>query len=284
VSAPLGAGDSGLGTGAPLLELTDATVIKDGVRILDRLTLTIRDGEHTAILGPNGAGKTTLLNLLTHDDYACAGNAAPPVLVLGSDRWNVFDLRSQLGIISSDLHQRFVAGHSAGRIRGEDAVVSGFFATRGFLVNWPVTPEMRRLAAEALDRLEVLHLASKWMDEMSTGEARRVLIARALVSEPRALILDEPSAGLDVVARFRFLETVRAIARRGTTIVLITHHVEEIIPEVRQVLLIQRGRVMDGGPKASMLTDERLTALFHGPVSVDEKAGYYYVRASEQPG
>jgi iron complex transport system ATP-binding protein len=271
--------------GAPLLELTDATVVKGGVRILDRLTLTIRDGEHTAILGPNGAGKTTLLNLLTHDDYASAADhPAPAVRVFGSDRWNVFDLRSQLGIISSDLHQRFVAGHSAGRIRGEDAVVSGFFATRGFLVNWPVTPEMRRLAAEALDRLDVLHLASKWMDEMSTGEARRVLIARALVSGPRALILDEPSAGLDVVARFRFLETVRSIARRRITIVLITHHVEEIIPEIGQVLLMQRGRLMDGGPKTSMLTDERLTTLFNGPVSVGEQAGYYYIRASEQSG
>jgi iron complex transport system ATP-binding protein len=265
-------------SGQPLLELADATVVKGGVRILDGLTLTIRAGEHTAILGPNGAGKTTLLNLLTHDDYAFADAERPPeVRVFGRDRWDVFDLRSQLGIISSDLHQRFVAGHSAGRIRGEDAVVSGFFATRGFLINWAVTPEMRQRAYDSLERLEAGHLAGKWMDEMSTGEARRVLIARALVSEPRALILDEPSAGLDVVARLRFLETVRAIARHGTTIVLITHHVEEIIPEINRVIFLKDGRAVGDGPKASMLTAERLESLFGGPVAVSRRDGYFQV-------
>jgi len=262
----------------PLLELSDATVVKGGVRILDGLTLTIRNGEHTAILGPNGAGKTTLLNLLTHDDYAFADDERPPtVRVFGRDRWDVFDLRSQLGIISSDLHQRFVAGHSAGRIRGEDAVVSGFFATRGFLVNWSVTPEMRRRGQVALERLEAGHLAGKWMDEMSTGEARRVLIARALVSEPKALILDEPSAGLDVVARLRFLETVRGIARQGTTIILITHHVEEIIPEIERVIFLKEGRAAGDGPKLAMLTDDRLAGLFGGQVAVSRNDGYFHV-------
>lgn len=265
---------------APLLELTDATVVKDGVRILDGLTLTIRDGEHTAILGPNGAGKTTLINLLTHQDYPFASENAPPaVRVFGDINWNVFELRSQLGIISNDLQQRFVAGHSAGRIRGDDAVVSGFFATQGFLINLEVTPAMRTLGAEALARLEASHLATKWLDQMSTGEVRRVLIARALVNQPRALVLDEPSAGLDVAARHRFLEIVRRLARAGTTLVLITHHVEEIIPEMERVVLLQGGRVMDAGSKQAMLTDERLTALFGAPVEVSESGGYYYARA-----
>jgi iron complex transport system ATP-binding protein len=265
---------------APLLELTDATVVKDGVRILDGLTLTIGDGEHAAILGPNGAGKTTLINLLTHQDYAFVREGAPPaVRVFGGTRWNVFELRTQLGIISNDLHQRFVAGHSAGRIRGDEAVVSGFFATQGFLINWSVTAEMRDRASEALDRLEAAHLAGKWLDQMSTGEVRRVLIARALVNRPRALVLDEPSAGLDVVARYRFLETVRRLAREGTTIVLITHHVEEIIPEIDRVFLLQRGRVLDSGDKAAMLTDERLSTLFGAPVTLGRERGYYHARA-----
>ena len=263
-----------------MLELTDATVVKGGVRVLDGLTLTIPTGQHTAILGPNGAGKTTLLNLLTHDDRAYADtDRQPTVRVFGRDRWDVFELRSQLGIISSDLHQRFVAGHSAGRIRGEDAVVSGFFATRGFLINWDVTPDMRQRARAALDELEAGHLGGKWMDEMSTGEARRVLIARALVSHPRALILDEPSAGLDVVARLRFLETVRGIARRGTTIVLITHHVEEIIPEINRVIFLKDGRTAGDGPKTAMLTAARLAALFGGPVTVSERDGYFHAHA-----
>lgn len=265
----------------PLLELTNATVVKDGVRILDNLTLTIRAGEHTAILGPNGAGKTTLLNLLTHTEYASTSAGAPHAArVFGADRWNVFELRSKLGIISHDLQQRFFAGHSAGRIRGDDAVVSGFFATQGFLVNWSVTPEMRHRATEALERLEARHLSGKWLDEMSTGELRRVLIARALVADPRALVLDEPSAGLDVVARHRFLEMVRRIARQGTTIVLITHHVEEILPEVERVVLLRDGRVMASGPKTTMLTPERLTSLFGAPIAVESRSGYYYAMPS----
>jgi iron complex transport system ATP-binding protein len=263
-----------------LLELTHATVVKGGVRVLDDVTLTIADGEHTAILGPNGAGKTTFINLLTHDDRALAhadADGEPAVRVLGQASWNVFDLRPQLGIITADLHQRFVAGHSAGHIRGEDAVVSGFFASQGFLVNWPVTSDMRAKAGDALARLEASHLAGRRMDEMSTGEARRVLIARALVTNPRALVLDEPSAGLDIVARFRFLEAVRAIARSGTTLVLTTHHVEEILPEIDQVILLKGGRVLAAGPKPAMLTSGRLSELFDGCVTVEHADGYYRV-------
>lgn len=267
---------------SPVLELTNATVVKDGHRILDGLTLTIRDGQHTAILGPNGAGKTTLLNLLTHQDYPFAHEGAPPaVKVFGESRWNVFELRTQLGIISSDLQQRFVAGHSAGRIRGDDAVVSGFFATQGYLINWTVTDEMRAIARDALDRLEATHLGGKYLNEMSTGEVRRVLIARALVNRPRALILDEPSAGLDVVARHRFMESVRRLAQGGTTIILITHHVEEIIPEVEQVVFIQRGAILGAGEKAQMLTAPWLSRLFGAPVVVDAAAGYFYAKAQE---
>ncbi len=263
-----------------LLQLTDATVIKGGARVLDRLSLTIRAGEHTAILGPNGAGKTTLLNLLTLEDRPLAEPGAPPaVRVFGEARWHVFELRTKLGIVSANLHQRFVAGHSAGRISGEDAVVSGFVATQGVLLYTEVTDAMRERARVALDRVGAAHLADKRVDEMSTGEARRVLIARALVTEPLALVLDEPTTGLDVVARHRFLESVRAIARQGTTVVLITHHVEEIIPEVRQVVLLDRGRAAAIGTPAEMLSSARLSALFGAPVHVQEADGFFWTRA-----
>ncbi len=263
-----------------LLQVSDATVIKGGVAVLDRLTLTIRSGEHTAILGPNGSGKTTLINLLTHEDHAVArGGGRRPVRVLGSHRWNVFELRTQLGIITGDLHHRFVNGNSAGRIRGEDAVVSGLFATLGLIGSLPVTPDMRRRASEVLASLEAEHLGAKWLNEMSAGEARRVLIARALISEPRALVLDEPTAGLDLVARHRFLELLRRIARRGTTLVLVTHHVEEIIPEIARVVLLQGGHVAAEGPKATILRAEPLSALFGAPIMLHEVDGYYYARA-----
>src|SRR5262245_21717767 len=269
----------------PVLQLTDATVVKNGVRILDGLTLTIRSGEHTAIVGPNGAGKSTLINVLTEQDHALAPEGAddpdarvPPVRIFGDARWNVFELRSRLGIITSDLHQRFVHGNSAGSISGERAVLSGFFATQGFVDDKMVTDAMRQKAADALERMEAAHLVRKLLDEMSTGEARRVLIARALVTEPLALILDEPTTGLDVVARHRFMETVRGIAVSGTTIILITHHVEEVIPEIEKVLLLKDGRILDEGPKRAMLSAERLGALFGAAVAVSESGGYFHVR------
>jgi iron complex transport system ATP-binding protein len=264
----------------PLLQLSNATVVKGTTRVLDRLSLTIREGEHTAILGPNGAGKTTLMNLLTFEDRPLAEPGAPPaVRVLGRDAWHVFELRAQIGIVSANLHARFVAGHSSGRITGEDAVVSGFFATQGVLFYVEVTAAMRDRAREALARVEAPHLAGKPLDEMSTGEARRVLIARALVNRPRALVLDEPTTGLDVVARHRFLETVRRLAHEGTTVIMITHHVEEIIPEIEQVVLLAQGRVAAAGAKAEMLTAARLSALFGAPVDVTSVDGYFTARA-----
>jgi iron complex transport system ATP-binding protein len=270
----------------PVLQLTDATVVKNGVRILDGLTLTIRSGEHTAIVGPNGAGKSTLINVLTEQDHALAPEGGddpdprvPPVQIFGDARWNVFELRSRLGIITSDLHQRFVHGNSAGSISGERAVLSGFFATQGFVDDKMVTDAMREKAADALERMEAAHLVGKVLDEMSTGEARRVLIARALVTEPLALILDEPTTGLDVVARHRFLKLVSRIARGGTTIVLVTHHVEEIIPEIEHVILLKSGRIACAGPKRSVLTPAQLSAVYGAAIGLQEVEGYYYARA-----
>ena len=125
---------------APLLEINDASVVLGGNRILDGLTLTIRAGEHTAILGPNGAGKSTLMKLLTLQVYPFASaNGTPPIRVFGRDRWDVFDLRAQLGIVSADLHDRFVHGNAAGVITGHDAVLSGFFASQGLFSHSRVT-------------------------------------------------------------------------------------------------------------------------------------------------
>ena len=260
-----------------VLQLSNATVVRNGTPILDEVTLSVRAGEHTAILGPNGAGKTTLINLLTLDAYplAPANGQLPPVQVFGRSRWNVFELRSQLGIVTADLHQRFVAGNCSGQIRGEDAVVSGFFATQGFLRGLDITDSMREAARRALADVDAAHLGAKMLDEMSTGEARRVLIARSLVTGPQALVLDEPTAALDVVARRRFLDTVRRIARQGTTIVLVTHHVEEIIPEVTHVVLLRKGRVAADGTKAEILTNLSLSAAFDAPITVTEQDGYY---------
>jgi iron complex transport system ATP-binding protein len=262
-----------------ILELHDASVVLGGARVLDSLTLGIGAGEHTAILGPNGAGKSTLMKLLTLQLYpVAAANGLPPIRVFGQERWNVFELRSQLGIISPDLHDRLVNGNVAGRILARDAVVSGFFASQGLFSNHRVTDEMRAAASAALELMGVAHLADATLDAVSTGEARRVLIARALVHEPKALVLDEPTRGLDLVARHQFMERVRDIARRGVTILLVTHHVEEIIPEIERVILLRRGRIAFDGAKAEVLTASRLGEVFESAVTVDESDGYYHVR------
>ena len=259
----------------PVLELRNATVRKGDKAALDSITLTIHEGEHTAIVGPNGAGKSTLVNLLTHEERPLADGGGGAVRVFGTDRWNVFELRSRLGIVSGDLHHRFVNGNSAGRITARDAVLSKFFAAHGFVIDGEVTSQMRDAAAEALARLGVAHLAETTLDRMSTGEARRVLIARALVTNPDALLLDEPTTGLDLVARHEFLEAVRDVARRGTTLVLVTHRVEEIIPEIQSVVLLRHGRVVAAGPKQTTLTDVNLSATFGAPIALTEMAGYY---------
>ena len=253
-------------------------MVLGGTRVLDRLTLSIAAGEHTAILGPNGAGKSTFIKLLTLQQYPLATGDASPIRVMGQDRWDVFELRSKLGIVSADLHDRFVHGNSNGVVTGLDAVVSGFFATHGVFRHQRVTDVMRRQAMDALDRVDAARLAGATLDTMSTGEARRVLIARALVHRPAALVLDEPTRGLDLVSRHAFMERVRAIARESTTIILVTHHAEEIIPEIGRVILLRRGRVAFDGAKAQVLTAEYLSHAFDAPLSVEQRDGYFHVR------
>lgn len=267
---------------APILELADATVVKDGRCVLDHLSLTIDQGQHTAIIGPNGAGKSILVSLLTQEQRPIApANGTPPVRVFGRHNWDLFELRAQLGIISADLHLHFVNGNSEGSITAEAAVVSAFLSSYGILRYGTVTDVMRRRAAEALEAAGALHLARRTLDEMSSGEARRVLLARALATSPRALVLDEPTTGLDLVARHSFMEIVRELARRGTTVVLITHHIEEIFPEIERVILLREGRILADGPAQTNLTGVRLSELFGRSVVVERSDGYHYARPME---
>jgi iron complex transport system ATP-binding protein len=265
----------------PILELRNASVVKGERRVLDGLRLTIREGEHTAILGPNGAGKSVLVSLLTHHERALVpADGTPAVRVFGEDRWNVSELRAQLGIVSADLHQRFVSGNSEGSITGEAAVLSAFLVSHGILRYGVVTDDMRSRASEALDVVGATHLARRTLDQMSSGEARRVMLARVLATSPRALVLDEPTTGLDLGTRHAFMEQVRGIVRDGTTLVLITHHSEEIVPEIDRVILLQDGRIVADGAKREVLTAERLSTLFGLPITVELAGGYYYARPS----
>jgi len=256
-----------------LLKITGATVVKNGTRLLDDLHLEIAAGQHTAIFGPNGSGKSSLIKLITRQHYPLAKPGEEPVVtIFGKASWDVFALRSQLGIVSADAHQGFVSGEA---LTGREVVVSGFFASRGVAAHHRVTADMEDRAEAALKLAQAAHLAEKPMDRMSTGEARRVLIARALAPDPKALLLDEPATGLDLSSRRRFLETVRRIALAGKTIILVTHHAEEIIPEIQRTVLLRLGKVFADGPTEDVLTSANLSALFGEPVDVRRQHGVY---------
>jgi iron complex transport system ATP-binding protein len=235
------------------------------------LSLTIGEGEHVAILGPNGCGKSTLIKTITRECYPLS-RAGSYVKILGQSLWNVFDLRSMLGIVSNDLMTQCTR-----EITGFDVVLSGFFSSIGIWPNHHVTGDMREKASEVLALLDAPHLAPKPVDEMSSGEARRVLIGRALVHGPRTLLLDEPSTSLDLFAQHELRETVRKLATSGIGIVLVTHHLSDIVPEIDRVIFMNGGRIAGDGAKADLLTAHSLKELFGVTVELAQRDGYYHL-------
>lgn len=255
----------------PLVEFRDATVVLGGTSALDRVTLTLDRGVNVAILGPNGSGKSTLVRTIAGDCRAMADGVGS-VRLLGEDRWSLFDLREHLGVVSDDLQAM-----CSRPITARAAILGGFFGSIGVYPHQHVTPAMRRRADEVLGFLGIAHLADRRMDTLSTGEARRALIGRALAHDPEVLILDEPYDGLDPSARFHVRELLRTLARDGTSLVLVTHDIADIVPEVTRVVLMRDGRVVADVPKSEALTSERLSALFGFPAAVTEREGYYHL-------
>lgn len=265
-----------------LLDYQNVSIYRGDTLALDRLTLQIGVGEHVAILGPNGCGKSTLIKTFTRECYP-AHDAGPSTLrILGQEAWDVTELRGMLGIITNDLVAECTKGMSSDfaeiprRVRARDTVLSGFFSSIGVWAHHHVTPEMSAKADELLQRLEVAHLADRFLDEMSSGEVRRVVIARALVHDPTSLVLDEPTNSLDLRAMHELREAVRTIAQSGMSVILVTHHLPDIIPEIDRVILLKKGRVVQDGSKAAVLTSAALTDLFGIPIEVVQRDGYYH--------
>ncbi|RBG49145.1 ABC transporter ATP-binding protein, partial [Xanthomonas oryzae pv. oryzae] len=222
---------------APLIELDQASVVRGQVRVLHALRLRIALGQHTAILGPNGCGKSSFIKLITRELYPLArADGQPAVKVLGQTRWQVDRLRSQLGIVTGDLSVNLA---DMPGLDVESAVLSGFFASYVVPPHREISDDMRARARQALALARALPLLDRQFAELSAGQTRRVLIARALVNRPQALLLDEPSTGLDLVARQHLLDTMRHLAQQGITLVLVTHHIEEIVPEIARVILLR---------------------------------------------
>jgi iron complex transport system ATP-binding protein len=255
-----------------LIEFQNVTVRRDQRVVLEAVTLAIAQGEHIAIVGPNGSGKSTLIKVISRDLYPVQQVEPWSLKILGRSRWHLFDLRHHLGIVSNDWMQMCTRDYP-----GFEIVLSGFFGSVGIWPNHHVTPEMERKAREVMEMLEIAHLAERNTNQMSSGEARRILIGRALVHSPQALVLDEPTSSLDLHASHELRQILRKLAANGISIIMVTHHLPDIIPEIRRVAAIRGGKVYCDGPKEHVLQAATLSQVFGLDLEVLERAGYYHV-------
>ena len=247
---------------AEFLELRHVNVARGERVVLHDVNLQVRAGEHVAILGPNGCGKSTLIMAMTCQVYPIV-QPGMVVRIFGRERWDLTELRRHFGVVAAEL-----PGERTAVTTGLDAVIAGFFSASTLWPNLHVSGEMRERAREALERIEAAHLSDRLVGEMSAGEKRRILIARALVHRPQQLLLDEPSNALDLAAQRDLRETLRRLAREGTGLVLVTHHLGDILPEIERVILMRGGRIVGDGPRSELLTESRLSELFNAPVRI----------------
>lgn len=253
---------------APFIELKKVSVIRGDRKILSNINLTIGSDENVALIGPNGSGKSTFIKLITGKIYPSYTGDDTVCKLFGRSRWNINDLRSMLGIVTNELQYDF---HN--EITGHEAVLSGFFASIGIFNNHKITADMEKKAGEMTEFLEVSHLKDKKLETMSSGEARRFLIARALVNNPKVLVLDEPSNSLDIASAVKLHNTMRKISASGTKIVLVTHLASDIIPEINRFVLFKEGKIFADGSKKDIFNARRLSSLFDMEVELNEKDG-----------
>lgn len=253
----------------PFLLFEHVHVARGSQRVLHDINLSIRPGENVVILGPNGCGKSTLIKAMTCEIYPLV-EPGMRVRIFGRERWDLQELRRRLGVVAPEL-----PGKPTLKTTGLDAVVSGFFSSSTLWPNLTITDEMRTKAEEALRLVDAEELAVKLVGQMSAGQQRRVMIARALVRSSEMLLLDEPSNALDIAAQRDLRNTMRKLAQQGTGILLITHHIEDIIPEIDRVIMMRDGRIVGDGPKRELLTTAKLSELFHTQVDLTERNGFY---------
>jgi iron complex transport system ATP-binding protein len=245
--------------GNDFLDFANVSVVRDGAKILCDIDLQIGTDENVAIIGPNGSGKSTLIKLITRKIYPSYINTDKRghLRLFGQSSWVLEDLRAKLGIVTNELQYDF---HKF--ITGFECILSGFFASTGLYNVHNTDAKMHRTAHEMAELLEVSHLENRTLDTLSSGEARRFLIARSLVNNPKVLVLDEPTNSLDIATAAKFHATLRNIAVHGTKIVLVTHLVSDIIPEINRFVLLKDGAVFADGSRADVFTSDKLSHLF----------------------
>jgi len=256
---------------SPLIEYQNVTFIRNNRSVLDDISLSIGVGEHVAILGPNGAGKSSLIKTITRELHPISESSGSYLRILGKELWNVTELRDRLGIVGSDVIKSSFSDFSC-----QEIILSGFFSSAGIWPHHQVTTEMKKRTREVMRLMGIYHLGETSINEISTGESRLVMIGRALVNDPLTILLDEPTSSLDPQAALNVHRTLSRIASKGKGIVMITHNLSDIIPEIQRVVLIRNGRVIQDGEKGKILTSESLSALFGTKLEVVRRDGYYY--------
>jgi iron complex transport system ATP-binding protein len=252
------------------LELAHVNVARGNNVVLHDINLSVSTGEHIAILGPNGCGKSTLIKTITCECYPLV-QPETKVSIFGRERWDLTELKKRLGVVSAEL-----PGKPTLHTTGRDAVITGFFSSSTLWPNLIVTDAMQTRADEVLKQVDAVGLANKPVGEMSAGQQRRIMIGRALVASSQMLLLDEPSNALDLAAQADLRELLRRLAQQGTGILLITHHIADILPEIDRILMMRDGRIIADGPKSELLTAARLSDLFKTEVCLTERDGFYH--------
>ena len=252
-----------------IIDFQNITVFQGRNKVLEDFSLTIDESQSTVILGPNGSGKTTLLKLLNRELYIVEDKVGS-LKIFEKDRWNVDELRSNLGVVSQHLQY----GYSNSAI-GLYVVLSGFYSSDGIWQHQEFDDSRLDRAKEVMDLLAISNLKDREFSTMSTGEQRKFLLARSLVNDPAVLVFDEPTSGLDISTCFQYLEIIRELISMGKKVILVTHHIHEIPPEVTRVILLKEGRVIEDGDKDQILTNTNLTNLFDWPIKVIKENGYY---------
>ena len=253
------------------LELQDVDLWLGPRLVFAGLTLSLHRGEHTVILGPNGAGKSALIKLLSRELYPVV-KPESWLKIFGSARVNLWELRQRIGLVSSDLQRLHPPQVSAA-----DVVLSGLFGSLGIGRSQQPTAAQRQRVTALLEQLQLAELVERPFGQLSDGQQRRLLLARALVHQPEVLVLDEPTNGLDLRARHQLLASLRSLVDGGTTLLLVTHQIEAIIPEVSRVLLLKQGRLVGDGPAAELLSADPLSALYDTPLRLVEADGWRQV-------
>lgn len=259
------------------LELRNVSVVRGGARILSSVSLEIGRGENLAVIGPNGSGKTTLIKLFRGDIRPYYDEDDPAVMrIFGLDRWNLFDVRGRMGVVSMDLQSMFGQDTTV-----REVVCSGFFNSLDVYRNYVLTPEMEKAALDAAATMGIEDLADRPIGNLSLGEMRRALIARALVTSPDLLVLDEPMTGLDIVMKSKFRTMFDILIEAGVSIVMVTHELTDIPSSVRRVVMVKDGRIFADGPKEELLTDGTVSELFGERIVVESTDGIYRMRLDE---